>query len=97
MKKNSKIYIAGHRGMVGSALLRKIKEHGFTNIVTKSSKELDLRNQKKVLDFFQREKPDYVIIFSWHIYKQIINNIRRRGYKGKFIIPLPYPKIISKI
>lgn len=62
MLKNSKIYIAGSNGMVGSAIVRNLKENGFENIITKSSKELDLRNQKAVLDFFELEKPEFVFL-----------------------------------
>jgi GDP-L-fucose synthase len=62
MEKISKIYIAGHNGMVGSALERKFKEVGFNNIITKSSRELDLRNQQAVNEFFEQEKPEFVII-----------------------------------
>lgn len=62
MLKNSKIYIAGSNGMVGSAIVRNLKEKGFENIITKSSKELDLRNQKAVLDFFELEKPEFVFL-----------------------------------
>jgi GDP-L-fucose synthase len=60
MKKDSKIFVAGHRGLVGSAIVRNLKDHGYTNIVTKTRQELDLLNQKDVLDFFQDEKPEYV-------------------------------------
>lgn len=56
MEKNSKIYIAGHRGMVGSALMRKWQAEGFTNIITRTSAELDLRNQAAVTEFFCRRK-----------------------------------------
>ena len=59
MDKSSKIYIAGHRGMVGSAIQRKLEKEGFTNFVTRSSSALDLRDQKAVDDFFEQEKPDY--------------------------------------
>lgn len=62
VNKDSKIYIAGHRGMAGSAIFRKLKEKGYTNFVTRTSKELDLRNQKAVQDFFEEEKPDVVIL-----------------------------------
>lgn len=58
MEKSAKIYIAGHRGMVGSAIFRKLKEEGFTNLITRSSKELDLRVQKSVADFFVEEHPE---------------------------------------
>ncbi len=62
MNKNEKIYVAGHRGMVGSAIVRSLKSQGYTNIVGKTSKELDLRNQQAVEDFFENEKPDYVVL-----------------------------------
>jgi len=62
MEKTDKIYIAGHRGMVGSAMLRKLTNDGFTNIITRTSNELDLRNQKAVCEFFEQEKPEYVIL-----------------------------------
>jgi len=59
---NDKIYIAGHTGMVGSALLRKLKSVGFTNFILRTSKELDLRDQSQVGDFFIQEKPQYVFL-----------------------------------
>ena len=62
MNKDSKIYVAGHLGMVGSAIVRKLKELGYTNIVTKSRKELDLTNQFQVNHFFHFEKPEYVFL-----------------------------------
>lgn len=62
MEKTAKIYIAGHRGLVGSALLRKFRKEGFENIVTKSHGELDLRNQSEVEKFFAEEKPEYVVL-----------------------------------
>lgn len=61
MNKNTKIYIAGHRGMVGSAVMRKLKIEGYTNLVTRNSSELDLRNQDAVRSFFQLEKPEVVV------------------------------------
>ena len=60
--KSSKIYIAGHNGIVGSACVRLFKTRGYTNLIFKTSKELDLRNQKNVFDFFEKEKPHVVII-----------------------------------
>ena len=60
MKKDSRIYVAGHRGLVGSAILRKLEEQGYTNLVYKTSKELDLRDPRQVEEFFQAEKVDYV-------------------------------------
>ena len=62
MNKDSKIYVAGHLGMVGSAIVRKLKELGYINIVTKSRKELDLTNQFQVNHFFHFEKPEYVFL-----------------------------------
>ena len=62
MEKKSKIFVAGHRGMVGSAILRKLQKEGFSNIVTQTSKELDLSNQQAVKDFFSKEKPEYVFL-----------------------------------
>ena len=62
MNSNDKIYVAGHNGMVGSAIVRKLREKGFVNIVTRSSSELDLTNQKNVHNFIHDEKPDYVVI-----------------------------------
>lgn len=62
MELNSRIYIAGHKGMVGSGLERKLRKEGYSNIVTRASNELDLRNQQAVNDFFEKEKPEYVIL-----------------------------------
>jgi len=62
MNQTDKIYIAGHRGMVGSGIERKLRKEGFNNIITKSSAQLDLRNQQSVSAFFELEKPDYVIL-----------------------------------
>ena len=62
MNLNDKIYIAGHKGLVGSAVLRNLESKGFNNLLTKSHKDLDLTNQTKVKNFFDKEKPDYVIL-----------------------------------
>lgn len=62
MEKNSKIYIAGHRGMVGSAIVRRLEENGYINIIYRTSVELDLRNQAAVEKFFEEEKPEYVFL-----------------------------------
>ena len=62
MEKNAKIYVAGHRGMVGSAIVRDLKRQGYTNIVTRTHKELDLIRQDAVEAFFAEEKPDYVFL-----------------------------------
>jgi len=62
MDLNDKIYIAGHRGLVGSAIVRQLEERGFTNLLMRTHKELDLTNQSEVQDFFKQESPDYVIL-----------------------------------
>lgn len=62
MEQNSKIYVAGHRGMVGSAIVRELKRQGYTNIITRTHSELDLINQQAVNDFFAAEKPEYVFL-----------------------------------
>ena len=62
MDKNAKIYVAGHRGMVGSAIVRELQRNGYTNIVTRTHKELDLCRQKEVEDFFAAERPEYVFL-----------------------------------
>jgi GDP-L-fucose synthase len=81
MNKTDKIYIAGHRGMVGSAIERKLRKDGFTNIITRSSKELDLRNQQAVNDFFNAEQPDYVFMSAAKVGGILANNI----YRAEFI------------
>ena len=62
MEKNSKIYVAGHRGMVGSAIVRELQKQGYTNIITRTHKELDLTRQEQVEKFFAEEKPEYVFL-----------------------------------
>ena len=62
MNLNSKIYIAGHQGLVGSALMRKLMSLGYTNLVTRTFAECDLRNQQAVTNFFESEKPEYVFL-----------------------------------
>ena len=62
MQKNSKIYVAGHRGMVGSAIVRELQKQGYTNIITRTHKELDLTRQEQVEKFFAEEKPEYVFL-----------------------------------
>jgi GDP-L-fucose synthase len=81
MEQSSKIYIAGHRGMVGSGLQRKLTNEGFKNIITRTSDELDLRNQKQVNDFFINEKPDYVILAAAKVGGILANN----KFKAEFI------------
>lgn len=76
-----KIYVAGHRGMVGSAIIRKLQQEGFTNILTRTSKELDLRNQAAVASFFETEKPDHVFLAAAKVGGILANNT----YRGQFI------------
>ncbi|MES2394684.1 MAG: GDP-L-fucose synthase, partial [Bacteroidota bacterium] len=81
MEKSSKIYIAGHRGMVGSAIIRRLQKDGFTNIVTRTSKELNLINQQAVADFFATEKPDFVFLAAAKVGGIVANNT----YRAEFI------------
>jgi GDP-L-fucose synthase len=81
VEKNAKIYIAGHRGMVGSAILRKLEKEGYTNVITRGSKELDLRSQQAVADFFAQEKPDYVFLAAAKVGGIVANNT----YRGEFL------------
>jgi GDP-L-fucose synthase len=81
MEKQDKIYIAGHRGMVGSAIMRKLEKEGFTNIVARTSKELDLKNQAAVRDFFRQEKPDHVVLAAAKVGGIQANNT----YRAQFI------------
>ena len=81
MQENDKVYIAGHNGMVGSAILRKLKSKGFNNIILKTSSELDLRNQSAVNVFFEEEKPDYVFLAAAKVGGIVANNI----YRAEFI------------
>ena len=62
MNKEAKIYVAGHRGLVGSAILRQLKKEGFTNVITRTHQELDLIRQADVEKFFAEEKPEYVFL-----------------------------------
>jgi GDP-L-fucose synthase len=80
MNKNSKIYIAGHNGMVGSAITRKLRENGFENLLLKSSSELDLRSQPAVSEFFEKEKPDYVFLAAAKVGGIIANNTYRADF-----------------
>ncbi len=80
LEKSSKIYIAGHRGMVGSAIFRKLEKEGYTNIITRTSKELDLRNQVDVADFFTSEKPDYVFLAAAKVGGIVANNTYRAEF-----------------
>lgn len=81
MEKDGKIYIAGHRGMVGSAIRRRLEKEGFTNFTFRTSQELDLRDQAAVRDFFEAEKPDYVFLAAAKVGGIHANNT----YKAEFI------------
>ena len=81
MEKNAKIYIAGHRGMVGSAIKRRLEKAGHNNFVLRTSKELDLRNQAAVNQFFETEKPDYVFLAAAKVGGILANNL----YRAEFI------------
>ena len=81
MQKKSKIYVAGHRGLVGSAIIKNLSEKGYTNLITKSHHELDLTNQKSVSDFFKIEKPEFVILAAAKVGGIVANNVDR----GEFI------------
>lgn len=80
MEKEAKIYVAGHRGMVGSAIYDKLRQEGFTNIVIRTSKELDLRNQQDVQTFFEAEKPEYVFLAAAKVGGIIANNTYRADF-----------------
>jgi GDP-L-fucose synthase len=80
MEKNSKIFIAGHRGMVGSAIVRKLEQEGFVNIISRSSSELDLRNQLAVNDFFAKEKPEHVFLAAAKVGGIVANNTYRAEF-----------------
>ncbi len=81
MNKNDKIFVAGHRGLVGSAILKNLIAKGFSNIITRTHKELDLSNQQETVDFFAKEKPDYVFLAAAKVGGIVANNI----YRGDFI------------
>ena len=81
MEKNDKIFLAGHKGLVGSAIIRKLQKEGFTNIITKNRNELDLCNQAEVETFFEKEKPDYVILAAAKVGGIIANST----YPAEFI------------
>ena len=80
MEKESKIYVAGHRGMVGSAIVRKLTSLGYTNLLTRTSAELDLRNQQQVADFFEVEKPEYVFLAAAKVGGIVANNTYRADF-----------------
>lgn len=80
MNKAAKIYVAGHRGMVGSAIVRQLKNNGFTDILVRTSKELDLTNQQAVNQFFETEKPDYVFLAAAKVGGIHANNVYRADF-----------------
>jgi len=80
MNKKDRVYVAGHRGMVGSAILRRLQKEGFENFVLKTSNELDLRNQQKVEDFFSREKPEFVFLAAAKVGGIMANNTYRAEF-----------------
>jgi len=81
MQPGDKIYIAGHRGMVGSAIARKLQKEGFNNIVTRTSSQLDLKDQPAVHAFFEKERPDHVFLAAAKVGGIMANNI----YRGEFL------------
>ena len=81
MDKNATIYIAGHRGMVGSAIIRKLQSEGYNNLIYRTSSELNLKNQQAVNTFFEKEKPDYVFLAAAKVGGILANNI----YRAEFI------------
>eukprot|EP01136_Pigoraptor_vietnamica_P026537 Opistho-1_new@81708 len=81
MEKHGKIYVAGHRGMVGSSIVRRLKNEGYQTIITRTSQELDLRNQQAVNDFFASEKPEYVFLAAAKVGGIVANNT----YRAEFI------------
>lgn len=80
MDKNSKIYVAGHRGLVGSAIVKNLQKDGYTNLVLKTHKELDLVNSQAVADFFETEKPDYVFLAAAKVGGIVANNTYRADF-----------------
>jgi len=81
MEKNAKIYVAGHRGLVGSAIVKNLQTRGYTNILMRTHNELDLTSQKAVADFFAGEKPEYVFLSAAKVGGIVANNT----YRGEFI------------
>ncbi len=80
MQHNSKIFVAGHRGMVGSAIVSDLKSKGYTNIITRTSSELNLINQQAVVDFFEQERPEYVFLAAAKVGGIIANNSFRADF-----------------
>jgi GDP-L-fucose synthase len=80
MQKESKIYVAGHRGLVGSAIVRRLKEGGFENLILKTREELDLLSQGAVADFFDTEKPDYVFLAAAKVGGILVNKTKKADF-----------------
>jgi len=80
MELNSKIYVAGHRGMVGSSIVRNLQTKGYTNLILKTSVELDLRDQSAVASFFEKEKPEYVFLAAAKVGGIVANNTYRADF-----------------
>ena len=80
MQKNSKIYIAGHKGLVGSAIVKNLKAKGYSNLIYKTHQELDLVNQEEVESFFKKEKPEYVILAAAKVGGIVANNTYRADF-----------------
>lgn len=80
MDKNSKIFVAGHKGLVGSAITRKLQSHGYTNLVFRDSTELDLTDQKATMDFFVQEKPEYVFLAAAHVGGILANKTHKADF-----------------
>ena len=81
MEKNARVYVAGHNGMVGSAIIRKLQKEGFQNLICRSSSELDLRNQQATNDFFEQQQPEYVFLAAAKVGGINANNV----FKADFI------------
>jgi GDP-L-fucose synthase len=80
MKKDSKIFVAGHRGLVGSAIVRKLQAEGYSNLLLRGSAEVDLRNQQAVIELFEKEKPEYVFMSAAKVGGIVANNTYRADF-----------------
>src|SRR3989338_4516852 len=80
MEKNAKIYVAGHKGLVGSAITRALEQQGYQNLILKTRKELDLLDQKAVADFFASEKPEYVFLAAAKVGGIVANDTEPAGF-----------------
>ena len=80
MDKNSKIYVAGHKGLVGSAIVKNLRSKGYENIITRTHGELDLMDQKAVYEFFEKEKPEYVVLAAAKVGGIVANSTYRADF-----------------